>query len=172
MHNAVRDILWRFVKEHIDPNALREQRLEALRAPAATAAKAEDEEEDRLDLCFSHAGKQYNVDVAIVGARNDDTRVRAHASTDGVAAREEEQDKRRRYAGLAILPCVFETGGRAGDSAQALVRMLARLAAGEDEAPAMAALLWQRISHGLQTAACWQLATAVVRHGHLATVAA
>ena len=63
MHNTVRGILWRFVKERIDPNALREQRLEALRAPSHAAAAAAGEEEDRLDVCFSYAGKQYNVDV-------------------------------------------------------------------------------------------------------------
>ena len=91
--------------------------------------------------------------------------------TGGVAAQRAEDDKRRRYGGLSILPCVFETGGRPGDSAQALVRMLVRMAAGEDEVPATAALLWQRISHGLQAAASWQLATAVVRRGLLATAA-
>ena len=106
------------------------------------------------------------------GAHNDEARASAHTSTDGAVAREEEQDKRRRYAGLAILPCVFESGGRAGDSAQACVRMLARMAAvDEDEVPAVTAFLWQRVSHGLQTAASWQLATAVVRPGLLATAA-
>ena len=41
---------------------------------------------------------------------------------DAVAATREEKNKKRRYAGLAISPCVFEIAGRAGDAAQGLVR--------------------------------------------------
>ena len=167
-HNEIRDILWHFVKEHIDPRALREQRQESLRAPALQDAAAENDLSDVLDVVFNYDGRRVSIDVAVVGARADPARVRAAASRDGAAAAEEERSKRRRYAGLNISPCVLEVGGRPGESAQATVRMLAVMAGGEARASALAAGLWQEVSIALQASVAWRVASAYVRPDSLA----
>jgi len=162
-HNEIRDILWHFVKAHIDPCAHREQRLESLRAPALDEASADDDPADVLDVVFNYDGRRVSIDVAVVGARAGPPRVRAAAGWDGAAAAEEERVKRRRYAGLNISPCVLEVGGRPGDSAQATIRMLAGMAGGEAKASALAAGLWQEVSIALQASVAWRLASAYVR---------
>ena len=170
-HNEIRDILLRFVQKYIDPRALHEQRLESLRAPAMQLAQDGDQPGDILDVVFNYDGRRVALDVAVVGAHTDAVRVRTAARRDGAAAAQEEREKRRRYAGLSITPCVWEVGGRAGECAQAAVRMLACMAGGEDEAPALAAALWQDISIALQSAVVWRMASASVRMGSMAAAA-
>ena len=45
-HDAVRDVLWNFAKERVDPGCLREQRLEALRGQAEMDTGGEPEDAD------------------------------------------------------------------------------------------------------------------------------
>ena len=120
-----------------------------------------------LDVVFNHDGQRIAIDVAVVGAEQDAARTRAAAGRDGASTKREEREKRRRYAGLSISPCVFENGGRAGESAQALARAMAAMAV--DEVSALAAQLWQQISIALQTATAWQIATAYVKSSSLAS---
>ena len=117
---------------------------------------------------FSHDGQRIAIDVAVVGAEQNAARTRAAAGRDGASAKREEREKRRRYAGLSISPCIFENGGRAGESAQALVRAMAAMAVDEDGVSALAAQLWQQMSIALQTATAWQIATAYVKYSSLA----
>ena len=168
-HNEIRDILWAFAKNRIDPKALREQRFESLRAAQLEPADAEEQPGDVLDVVFNHDGQRVAIDVAVVGADQDEARTRAAARRDGVSAEREERDKRRRYAGLAISPCVFEVGGRPGGSAKGVIRALAVMAAGEEGASETAAQLWQEISIALQTATAWQVASAYVKYSCLAS---
>ena len=167
-HNAIRDVLWDFAKAHIDPAALREQRLESLRAGLIEDAGEGDAPGDVLDVVFNHSGRRIAIDIAVVGADRDAARTRAAAGRDGYSADREERDKRRRYSGLSISPCVFEIGGRAGTGAQGVVRAMAGMAGGSDGAPELAAQLWQRLSIALQTGGAWQIATAYVSQSSLA----
>ncbi|CAK0900349.1 unnamed protein product, partial [Prorocentrum cordatum] len=162
-NNEIRDIMWRFIKAYIDPRALREQRLESLRAQALVDATVDDEARDVLDVVFNYDGRRVAIHVAVVGARADLPRIRAAASRGGAAAAEEERAKRRRYAGLNISPCVLELGGRPGESAQATVRMLAVMAGGESRASALAAGLWQQVSIAVQASVAWRIASAYAR---------
>ena len=166
-HNSLRDVLWDFARAHIDPRALREQRLESLRADRLEAAHDGDLPGDVLDVVFNYHGRRVAIDVAVVGADRNCARTRAAASRDAASADREERDKRRRYSGLSISPCVFEIAGRAGTGAQGIVRAMAAMAGGDERAPELAACLWQRLSVALQTAGAWQLATAYVRHSSL-----
>ena len=79
-----------------------------------------------------------------------------------MAAEREERSKLRRYDGLSITPFVLENGGRAGESAQGLVRALADMAGGQDYCSQFASRLWQEISIALQGGVAWQLASAYV----------
>ena len=122
-----------------------------------------------MDVVFNYDGRRVALDIAVVGAHRDPARVRTAAARDGAAAAQEEREKRRRYAGLSITPCVFEIGGRAGECAQAAIRALAVMAGGEDGAPPLAAALWQEVSVALQSAVSWRVASAFVRAGSMAT---
>ena len=148
---------------------MKEQRLESLRGSQLQPAEAEELPGDVLDVVFNHNGQRVAIDVAVVGADQNGARTAAAAGRDGVSAERAERYNRRRYDGLAILPCVFEVGGRPGKSAQGVVRAMATMAAGEEGASEMAAQLWQQISIALQTATSWQVATAYVRHSCLAS---
>ena len=167
-HNEIRDILLNFAATYVDPRAMKEQRLESLRAGNLADALVDDLPGDVLDVVFNHDGRRVALDIAVVGAHLDPARVRAAGNRDGAAAAQEEREKRRRYAGLNITPCVFEIGGRAGDSAMAAVRMLAVMAGGDAGAPALAAALWQELSVALQSAVAWRVASAHVRAGSMA----
>ena len=171
-HDALRDILWDFAKKHIDPRALREQRLESLRAGHMEDARDGDLPGDVLDVVFNYNGRRVAIDVAVVGAERDCARTRAAASRDAASADREEREKRRRYHGLSISPCVFEIAGRAGTGAQSVVRAMAAMAGGDEKAPELAAVLWQRLSIALQTAGAWQIATSYVSYSCLAATGA
>ena len=171
-HDAVRDVLWNFAKERVDPGALREQRLEALRGQAemdrgGEPEDADEEEEegggrkDILDVVWTEDGRTVAIDVAIVGANADRGRLQAAASKDGVAARRAERGKRLRYEGLPITPFVLEIGGRPGQAAIGVVRALAARA-GQADASRVAAALWQQISIALQTGVGRTIASSLV----------
>ena len=167
-HNEIRDILLNFARTYVDPRAMKEQRLESLRTGSLVDALEDDLPGDVLDVVFNHDGRRVALDVAVVGAHQDPALVRTAANRDGAAASREEREKRRRYAGLNITPCVFEIGGRAGDSAMAAIRMLAVMAGGDAGAPLLAAALWQEVSVALQSAVAWRVASAHVRAGSMA----
>ena len=183
-HDAVRDVLWAYVKEKVDQGALREQRLEALRGGAgmevdnAEAGAAEgtdtDEEElqqkDILDVVWTENGCTVAIDVAIVGAHASRGRLQAQASRDGVAAKHAERAKRRRYEGLPITPFVLEIGGRPGEAAVGVVRALAARAVGD--ASREAATLWQKISIALQTGVGRTIACGLVSPGAVSAAGA
>ena len=160
-HNAVRDVLWRWVQQHIDPAALVEQRLDSLRP--ADAPRPPGTDGDVLDVVWHDAsGRLMAVDVAIVHAESRDTaRQRACAGRDGCAAEREERSKATRYAGLPVSPFVLEVGDRPGPLAAGVVRTLAA-ASGPELRSQAAALLWQRVSVAMQTGLACQVATAAL----------
>ena len=180
-HDAVRDEIWKFVKDKIDPGALREQRLEALRGEAAMdvgGGEEDDSDEDEddcrrdiLDVVWTEEGRTVAIDVAIVGANSDHGRLQAAASRDGVAAKRAERGKRTRYEGLPITPFVLEVGGRPGEAAIGVVRALAARA-GLDEASRTAAVLWQKVSIALQTGVGRTVASSLVSPSALAAAGA
>ena len=49
-HNSIHDILWKFIKDNIDPHALREQRLESLKLGRLQGMLPGDGEADVLDV--------------------------------------------------------------------------------------------------------------------------
>ena len=78
-HNELRDILWTFAKNRIDPRALREQRLESLRAAQLQPAAEDEIEGDVLDVVFNHDGQRIALDIAVVGADQNEARTKAAA---------------------------------------------------------------------------------------------
>ena len=70
-HNGIRDVLWKFIREFIDPCALREQRLESLRGGDLEDADPDDDPADVLDVVFNFDGRRISIDVAVVGANTD-----------------------------------------------------------------------------------------------------
>ena len=102
----------------------------------------------RLDVVFADSGRRIWVDVAIPSVTSGCPRTaRARARTDGLAARAEEQHKRRKYRGLAH-PFVIEALGRPGAAARSLLTRFAS----EDEG-----------SRSEDVAAAWQAISAIVQ---------
>ena len=66
------------------------------------------------------------VDVAVTEASTESSIASTRRSLqDGVAAAQEEEEKRIRYLGPDLIPFVVEAGGRLGEAAQQLVRSVA-----------------------------------------------
>ena len=79
-----------------------------------------------LDVILPVQGRTIYVDVSIAEATSSDPRVqRARASRMGVAARDREADKHRRYPGADLLPGVLEGGGRWGIELRGFVKAVA-----------------------------------------------
>ena len=167
IHNGIRDFLLKFVKDHIDPHAKHEQRLDSLKAGRLEKAPQDADEADVLDVVWHEGGRMVAIDIAVVHADScDQARRRAAAGRDGVAAERAERAKRSRYAGLAITPFVIEAGGRPGAAAQSIVRSLAKQA-GVDPAA-----LWQAISVKLHTGQSWQYACGACSPAHVVAAGA
>ena len=78
-----------------------------------------------MDIIFQHGGLSWWVDLAIRSAVSSNARTcAARAQADGVAARDEEGQKRKRYHGRAY-PFVVESLGRPGQQAKAFIRRFA-----------------------------------------------
>ena len=153
IHNCIRDYLLRLVRDHIDPHAQGEQRLDSIKAGRFQQAPSDADEADVLDVVWHEDGQMIAIDIAVVHADScDHARRQAAAGRDGVAAARSERAKRSRYDGLAITPFVLEAGGRPGAAAQSIVRSLAK------QAGLNPAAIWQAISVKLHTAQSWQYA--------------
>ena len=187
-HDAVRDVLWNYVRDKVDGGALREQRLEAFQASSAEEDGSENPEaagdednsseeyeedmpKDILDVVWTEDGHTVAIDVAIVGANSDRGRLQAAASRDGAAAKAAETRKRTRYKGLPITPFVLEVGGRPGQAAIGVVRALAARV-GQEDASRAAALLWQQVSIALQTGVGRTIASSLVAPSAVAAAGA
>ena len=74
-------------------------------------------------VCFTHTGRSL-IDISVTDAVSVCPRhTNSHARHDATAAMAREQDKRARYRDHpALIPFVFETGGRWGPTAQAFVK--------------------------------------------------
>ena len=79
-------------------------------------------------------------------------------SKPGRVARTAEQDKRRKYGELNLVPVVFEVYGRAGDVAAALVRGLAA-GRGDVRRSEDIAAMWRTLQTTLARVVVAQLAT-------------
>ena len=138
-------------------------------------ADEEDEEggghKDIPDVVWTEDGRAVAIDVTIVGANADRGRLHAAASKDGVAARRAERGKRLRYEGLPITPFVLEVGGRPGQAAIGVARVLAARA-GQADASRVAAVRWQQISIALQTGVGRTIASSLVAPSSVAAAGA
>ena len=119
-HDQIRDLLAEWIKENTPRAVHTEQVLPEIQKPGTA--------ERRMDVVTAdHQGARLLVDVTVTHAvsANADRLARA-AKQDGKAAQVEEGAKRDKYGGAdGFTPFVFETGGRCGSSALALVRRLA-----------------------------------------------
>ena len=117
-------------------------------------------QEARLDVSFIAAtGHRAYVDVSVVAASTaDPERQRRRAGRDGEAARAMEDTKRLRYPGADLVPFVFETLGRPGESAKSFLRSIAPVDA--EERSQVLGAAWQSISAIIQVASAEALLTA------------
>jgi hypothetical protein len=119
-HDAVRDALWRRWRTDLGIQVMREQRTPQFdkldRHGSLVRA--------RMDLVVRTEGRRWLCDVTVVDAESSDpARRRQRAGRDGHAAASAEDSKRRRY-GSAVVPLVWETGGRIGDAGLNFLRRL------------------------------------------------
>ena len=65
-HNGIRDLLWKFIKDYIDPHALREQRLESLKLGRLQDMLPGDDQADVLDVVWHENRRMLAIDIAVV----------------------------------------------------------------------------------------------------------
>ena len=101
-------------------------------------------------MAADHCGQRVLLDVAVTHAVSSVAgRLARAAMEDGVSACREESHKRNKYYNaVGLVPFVFETGGRIGPAARALVRRLAPT----EPAHRTAAInnLWQTLEVAMQ----------------------
>ena len=119
-HDAIRDLLFSWLKERTQHPVHKEQVLPELQTDGT--------EEKRMDIVAADdVGARILVDVMVTHAVSGDVERLARAALgDGAAADAAESKKRSTYRNArGLVPFIFETGGRVGVSGLAMVRRLA-----------------------------------------------
>ena len=144
-HNALRDFLAQWLKEHTLFPAPTEQLIPELVTDDGTEA--------RLDVvAHDDFGARILVDVAVTHAASANApRLARAALVNGAAARTREGTKHARYQNATdLVPFVLETGGRVGAAARAMVQRLAPVV--PEMRSAAVGALWRGASARVQKA--------------------
>ena len=118
-HDYCKDALAGWLEEHHGTSTVQiEQRI-----PQWDKETEEGTQLAVLDLVFCPAGGRVAVDVSVVNVLAAEEAVaRTRARANGVAARDRERQKHRRYPGTGLVAAAVETGGRLGRELIAFIK--------------------------------------------------